>query len=162
FTIRASYPHFPSSYPPWLEKLTSGRAKVAPQSPNKISVAIPAPTSTRRFGMTMAYPSRTPSRAPEAWATFETLNTCVRVVNVQVCLRSLRGTTACPTAACNLTGTPSPVESMLPDGPASHAWRPGFMPGLMTKDLDLAIGFAARAKTPLFASVIVRQLLSAA
>jgi 3-hydroxyisobutyrate dehydrogenase-like beta-hydroxyacid dehydrogenase len=32
----------------------------------------------------------------------------------------------------------------------------------MAKDLDLAIGFAARASTPLFTSGIVRQLLGAA
>ena len=36
------------------------------------------------------------------------------------------------------------------------------MTDLMAKDLDLAIGFAARANTPLFTSGIVRQLLAAA
>ncbi len=50
----------------------------------------------------------------------------------------------------------------MPDGPASNDWRPGFMTDLMAKDLDLAIGFAARAGTPLFTSGVVRQLLSAA
>ena len=36
------------------------------------------------------------------------------------------------------------------------------MTDLMAKDLDLAIGFAARTSTPLFTSGIVRQLLGAA
>jgi 3-hydroxyisobutyrate dehydrogenase-like beta-hydroxyacid dehydrogenase len=36
------------------------------------------------------------------------------------------------------------------------------MTDLMAKDLDLAIGFAARATTPLLSSGIVRQLLTAA
>ena len=51
-----------------------------------------------------------------------------------------------------VTATPSaPVSRSrvsLPDGPASNDWQPGFMTDLMAKDLDLAIGFAARASTP--------------
>lgn len=36
------------------------------------------------------------------------------------------------------------------------------MTDLMPQDLDLAVGFAARSKTPPFTSGIVRQLLGAA
>jgi 3-hydroxyisobutyrate dehydrogenase len=66
------------------------------------------------------------------------------------------------TGDCNAIRTRIPFEGVLPDGPASNDWRPGFMTDLMAKDLDLAIGFAARANTPLFTSGVVRQLLGAA
>ncbi|HEY4398138.1 MAG TPA: NAD(P)-dependent oxidoreductase [Acidimicrobiia bacterium] len=66
------------------------------------------------------------------------------------------------TGDCNAIRTRIPFEGVLPDGPASNDWQPGFMTDLMAKDLDLAIGFAARADTPLFTSGIVRQLLGAA
>jgi 3-hydroxyisobutyrate dehydrogenase len=66
------------------------------------------------------------------------------------------------TGDCNAVRTRIPFEGVLPDGPASRDWQPGFMTDLMAKDLDLAIGFAARSKTPLFTSGIVRQLLGAA
>jgi 3-hydroxyisobutyrate dehydrogenase-like beta-hydroxyacid dehydrogenase len=66
------------------------------------------------------------------------------------------------TIVCNAMRTRIPFEGVLPDGPASNGWQPGFMADLMAKDLDLAIGFAARATTPLFSSGIVRQLLTAA
>ena len=36
------------------------------------------------------------------------------------------------------------------------------MTDLMAKDLDLAIGFAAAQRTPLFTSGVVRQILGAA
>jgi 3-hydroxyisobutyrate dehydrogenase len=66
------------------------------------------------------------------------------------------------TGDCNAIRTRIPFEGVLPDGPASNDWQPGFMTDLMAKDLDLAIRFAARADTPLFTSGIVRQLLGAA
>jgi 3-hydroxyisobutyrate dehydrogenase len=66
------------------------------------------------------------------------------------------------TGDCDAIRTRIPFEGVLPDGPASNDWRPGFMTELMAKDLDLAIGFAARANTPLFTSGVVRQLLGAA
>jgi 3-hydroxyisobutyrate dehydrogenase len=66
------------------------------------------------------------------------------------------------TGDCDAIRTRIPFEGVLPDGPASNDWKPGFMTDLMAKDLDLAIGFAARAKTPLFTSGVVRQLLGAA
>jgi 3-hydroxyisobutyrate dehydrogenase len=66
------------------------------------------------------------------------------------------------TGDCNAVRTRIPFEGVLPDGPASHDWQPGFMTDLMAKDLDLAIDFAARSKTPLFTSGIVRQLLGVA
>jgi 3-hydroxyisobutyrate dehydrogenase len=66
------------------------------------------------------------------------------------------------TGDCNAIRTRIPFEGVLPDGPASNDWRPGFMTDLMAKDLDLAIGFAARESTPLFTSGVVRQLLGAA
>jgi 3-hydroxyisobutyrate dehydrogenase len=66
------------------------------------------------------------------------------------------------TGDCNAIRTRIPFEGVLPESPASNAWQPGFMTDLMAKDLDLAIGFAARANTPLLTSGIVRQLLAAA
>jgi 3-hydroxyisobutyrate dehydrogenase len=66
------------------------------------------------------------------------------------------------TGDCNAVRTRIPFEGVLPDGVASNNWQPGFMTDLMAKDLDLALGFAARASTPLFTSGIVRQLLGAA
>ena len=63
---------------------------------------------------------------------------------------------------CVAVRTRLPVEGVVPDSPASNNWAPGFMTDLMAKDLDLAIGFAAKARTPLFTSGIVRQMLSAA
>lgn len=63
---------------------------------------------------------------------------------------------------CVAVRTRIPFEGVLPDSPASNGWKPGFMTDLMAKDLDLAIGYAARSGTPLFTSGLVRQLLSAA
>jgi 3-hydroxyisobutyrate dehydrogenase len=77
-------------------------------------------------------------------------------------LRKLHEVVTQSTGDCNAVRTRIPFEGVLPDGPASNGWQPGFMTDLMAKDLDLAIGFAARASTPLFTSGIVRQLLGAA
>ncbi len=66
------------------------------------------------------------------------------------------------TGDCNAVRTRIPFEGVLPDGPASNDWRPGFMTDLMAKDLDYAIEFAARSNAPLFTSGIARQLLGAA
>jgi len=63
---------------------------------------------------------------------------------------------------CVAVRTRIPFEGVLADSPASNEWKPGFMTDLMAKDLDLAIGYAARSGTPLFTSGIVRQVLSAA
>lgn len=63
---------------------------------------------------------------------------------------------------CVAVRTRLPAEGVVPDSPASNNWAPGFMTDLMAKDLDLAIGYAARAHTPLFTSGVVRQMLSAA
>src|SRR5205807_2097975 len=77
-------------------------------------------------------------------------------------LRKLHEVITHSTGDCNAMRTRIPFEGVLPDGPASNDWQPGFMTDLMAKDLDIAIEFAARADTPLFTSGIVRQLLSAA
>jgi 3-hydroxyisobutyrate dehydrogenase len=77
-------------------------------------------------------------------------------------LRKLHDVITRSTGDCDAIRTRIPFEGVLPDGPASNDWRPGFMTDLMAKDLDLAIGFAARANTPLFTSGVVRQLLGAA
>ncbi|HEY8216511.1 MAG TPA: NAD(P)-dependent oxidoreductase [Acidimicrobiia bacterium] len=66
------------------------------------------------------------------------------------------------TGDCVAVRTRLPAEGVVPDSPASNGWKPGFMTDLMAKDLDLAIGYAARARTPLFTSGIVRQVLGAA
>ena len=77
-------------------------------------------------------------------------------------LRKLHEVITHSTGDCNAIRTRIPFEGVLPDGPASNDWQPGFMTDLMAKDLDLAIGFAARENTPLLTSGIVRQLLAAA
>ena len=77
-------------------------------------------------------------------------------------LRKLQEVITHSTGDCNAMRTRIPFEGVLPDGPASNNWQPVFMTDLMAKDLDLAIGFAARANSPLFTSGIVRQLLAAA
>ena len=66
------------------------------------------------------------------------------------------------TGDCTAVRTRVPFEGVLPDSPASNGWAPGFMTDLMAKDLDLALGYAASAGTPLFTSAIVRQVLAVA
>lgn len=66
------------------------------------------------------------------------------------------------TGDCVAVRTRLPAEGVIPESPASNGWAPGFMTDLMAKDLDLAIGYAAKARTPLFTSGIVRQVLGAA
>ena len=66
------------------------------------------------------------------------------------------------TGDCVAVRTRLPAEGVIPDSPASNAWAPGFMTDLMAKDLDLAIGYAAAQRSPLFTSGIVRQVLGAA
>jgi len=66
------------------------------------------------------------------------------------------------TGDCVAVRTRLPAEGVVPDSPASNGWAPGFMTDLMAKDLDLAIGYAAKARTPLFTSGLVRQILGAA
>jgi 3-hydroxyisobutyrate dehydrogenase len=63
---------------------------------------------------------------------------------------------------CVAVRTRFPAEGVVPDSPASNRWAPGFMTDLMAKDLDLAVGYAAKQRTPLFTAGIVRQILGAA
>ncbi len=66
------------------------------------------------------------------------------------------------TGDCVAVRTRLPAEGVVADSPASNGWQPGFMTDLMAKDLDLAIGYAAQQRSPLFTSGLVRQLLGAA
>jgi 3-hydroxyisobutyrate dehydrogenase len=66
------------------------------------------------------------------------------------------------TGDCVAVRTRLPAEGVVPESPASNDWKPGFMTDLMAKDLDLAIGYAAKARTPLLTSGVVRQMLGAA
>lgn len=66
------------------------------------------------------------------------------------------------TGDCVAVRTRLPAEGVIPESPASNGWAPGFMTDLMAKDLDLAINYAAKARTPLLTSGLVRQMLSAA
>ena len=66
------------------------------------------------------------------------------------------------TADCVAVRTRLPTPGVVPDSPASHDWAPGFMTDLMAKDLDLAIGYAARTGSPLLTAGMVRQILGAA
>ncbi len=66
------------------------------------------------------------------------------------------------TADCVAVRTRLPAPGVVPESPASNDWAPGFMTDLMAKDLDLAIGHAARTHTPVLTAGLVRQMLSAA
>ena len=65
------------------------------------------------------------------------------------------------TGDCTAVRTRLPVPGVIPDSPASNGWEPGFMTDLMAKDLDLALGYAARAGVPLSCTAAVRQVLTA-
>jgi 3-hydroxyisobutyrate dehydrogenase len=66
------------------------------------------------------------------------------------------------TGDCVAVRTRLPVPGVVADSPASNAWKPGFMTDLMAKDLDLALGYAAKAGVPMSTVALARQLLSAA
>lgn len=66
------------------------------------------------------------------------------------------------TGDCVAVRTRFPVEGVVADSPASNGWAPGFTTDLMAKDLDLAIGYAGRARVPLLTSGLARQVLGAA
>jgi 3-hydroxyisobutyrate dehydrogenase len=66
------------------------------------------------------------------------------------------------TGDCVAVRTRLPAEGVVPDSPASNGWAPGFMTDLMAKDLDLAVGYAATQRSPLFTAGLVRQILGAA
>ncbi|MFZ0665264.1 MAG: NAD(P)-dependent oxidoreductase [Acidimicrobiales bacterium] len=66
------------------------------------------------------------------------------------------------TGDCTAVRTRLPVAGVIADSPASNNWKPGFMTDLMAKDLDLALGYAARAGVPLVSTATVRQVLTAA
>jgi 3-hydroxyisobutyrate dehydrogenase len=66
------------------------------------------------------------------------------------------------TGDCVAVRTRLPVAGVVADSPASNDWKPGFMTDLMAKDLDLALGYAARAGVPLASTATARQVLTAA
>jgi 3-hydroxyisobutyrate dehydrogenase len=66
------------------------------------------------------------------------------------------------TGDCVAVRTRLPTDGVVPESPASNDWAPGFMTDLMAKDLDLAIAYAAKERTPLLTSGVVRQILGAA
>jgi 3-hydroxyisobutyrate dehydrogenase len=94
--------------------------------------------------------------------TLATAEASTMAAKAGVDLRKMHDVIIHSTGDCNAVRTRIPFDGVVPDGPASNDWQPGFMTDLMAKDLDLAIGFAARTSTPLFTSGIVRQLLGAA
>jgi 3-hydroxyisobutyrate dehydrogenase len=66
------------------------------------------------------------------------------------------------TGDCTAVRTRLPVPGVVADSPASNGWKPGFMTDLMAKDLDLALGYGARAGVPLAGTATARQVLTAA
>jgi 3-hydroxyisobutyrate dehydrogenase len=66
------------------------------------------------------------------------------------------------TGDCVAVRTRLPVAGVVAESPASNNWQPGFMTDLMAKDLDLALGYAARAGVPLATTAAARQMLTAA
>jgi 3-hydroxyisobutyrate dehydrogenase len=66
------------------------------------------------------------------------------------------------TGDCVAVRTRLPVAGVIAESPASNDWKPGFMTDLMAKDLDLALGYAARSGVPLASTATVRQMLTAA
>ncbi len=77
-------------------------------------------------------------------------------------LRKLHEVLVASTGDCTAVRTRIPFDGVLPDGPASNGWRPGFMTDLMAKDLDLALGYAAEAEVPLLTTALTRQVLTVA
>jgi 3-hydroxyisobutyrate dehydrogenase-like beta-hydroxyacid dehydrogenase len=65
------------------------------------------------------------------------------------------------TGDCVAVRTRFPIPGVVPDSPASNGWQPGFMTDLMAKDLDLALGYGARAGVPLAVTATARQALTA-
>lgn len=65
------------------------------------------------------------------------------------------------TGDCTAVRTRLPVPGVVPESPASNAWKPGFMTDLMAKDLDLALQYGARSGVPLTTTALARQLLTA-
>lgn len=63
---------------------------------------------------------------------------------------------------CVAVRTRFPVEGVLPESPASNGWVPGFMTDLMSKDVALALAYAARSGVPMPSSALSRQILVAA
>ena len=66
------------------------------------------------------------------------------------------------TGDCVAVRTRLPVPGVVPDSPASNGWKPGFMTELMAKDVDLALGYGAKAGVPMAATAVARQALTAA
>jgi 3-hydroxyisobutyrate dehydrogenase len=91
-----------------------------------------------------------------------TAEACVMAAKSGVDLQKLHQVLVASTGDCTAVRTRIPYEGVLPDSPASNGWKPGFMTDLMAKDLDLALGYAARTGVPVAATAATRQVLTAA
>ncbi|HMF04338.1 MAG TPA: NAD(P)-dependent oxidoreductase, partial [Acidimicrobiia bacterium] len=132
--------------------LAAARPALEPFAGTIVHVGGPGTGQIVKLCNNLIYAAQTPATAEAT----------TMAAKVGVDLRKLHDVITHSTGDCNAVRTRIPFEEVLPDGPASNGWQPGFMTYLMAKDLDLAIEFAARANTPLFTSGIVRQLLGAA
>jgi 3-hydroxyisobutyrate dehydrogenase len=91
-----------------------------------------------------------------------TAEACTMAAKSGVDLQKLHQVLVASTGDCTAVRTRIPYEGVLPDSPASNGWKPGFMTDLMAKDLDLALGYAARTGVPVAATAAARQVLTAA
>jgi 3-hydroxyisobutyrate dehydrogenase len=66
------------------------------------------------------------------------------------------------TGDCTAVRTRFPVEGVIASSPASNGWKPGFMTDLMSKDVNLALGYAGSVGVPMASTALSRQLLVAA
>ena len=66
------------------------------------------------------------------------------------------------TGDCVAVRTRMPVPGVLPDSPETNDWRPGFTTALMAKDVDLALGVAARLGVTTPSGEVSREVLAAA
>jgi 3-hydroxyisobutyrate dehydrogenase len=66
------------------------------------------------------------------------------------------------TGGCPAVRDRIPVAGIVPDGPPSNGWKPGFMTDLMLKDVSLALAAARTAGVPMPSTAISQQVLSAA
>jgi 3-hydroxyisobutyrate dehydrogenase len=66
------------------------------------------------------------------------------------------------TGDCVAVRTRYPVPGVVPDGPASNGWAPGFMTDLMAKDLDLALSYAGQLGVDLETTPLARRRLAEA
>jgi 3-hydroxyisobutyrate dehydrogenase len=87
---------------------------------------------------------------------------CALAVKEGVDLGLLYDVLSHATGDCVALRTRIPFEGARPDTPASNGWQPGFMTGLMAKDVELVRREGARAGVPVSSADLVSPVLAEA